>query len=160
MTYYRYDQHTQSAQERFDKKYIKTDMGCWQWQSPVDADGYGSFTLNFDGKKYALRAHRYSWIMSNKQDWPTDKPVARHVCNNPSCVNPEHIMPGTVKENAADAIAAGTHYRGTNARKRAVKTPIGEFESGAAAARALGIRHPHLIQLLKTHNDYCYKETQ
>lgn len=156
MTYYRYDTHTAAAQERFDKKYIPTDSGCWQWQSPVDTDGYGQFTLNFEGKKYMLRAHRYSWIVANKQDWPSDKPVARHLCNNPSCVNPNHIVPGTAKENAADAIAAGTHYRGTNATKRAVITPLGEFESGSAAARAHGMRYTHLIHLLKTNKDYRY----
>jgi hypothetical protein len=149
MTYYFYNQHTQQAQDRFNSKFEKVKSGCWEWLPSKDADGYGQFTLNFEGKKYVLRAHRYSWVLANKKDWPTDKPVARHTCNNPGCVNPKHILPGTVKENASDAIKAGTHYNGTNARKRPVITPIGNFESGAAASRALGIRHPALIKLLK-----------
>jgi hypothetical protein len=47
------------------------------------------------------------WILANKQDWPEDKPVARHTCNNPACVNPDHIIPGTQYENVHDMIAAG-----------------------------------------------------
>jgi hypothetical protein len=157
MTYYKYDTHSESARKRFESKYSPAANGCWNWTQYRDSDGYGQFTLNVPGKKYQLRAHRFSWVIANQSDWPSDKPVARHLCNNPSCVNPEHIEPGTAKENALDAIAAGTHFNGTNSRKRPVSTPIGNFESGAAAARALGIRHPHLIQLLKQPNSgYTY----
>jgi hypothetical protein len=157
MTYYRYDQHVQNAATRFDSKIDKT-ASCWNWLPPKDADGYGQFTLNFLGRKHVLRAHRLSWVFANKQDWPVNKPVARHLCNNPGCVNPDHIVPGTAKENAADAVKNGTQYNGTNSRKRSVNTPIGTFESGAEAARTLGIRHPHLIALLKKPGSgYTYK---
>lgn len=158
MTYYIYNQYTQQAQERFNSKIEKQEFGCWEWLPPKDLDGYGQFTLNFEGKKYVLRAHRFSWVIANKKDWPIDKPVARHICNNPSCVNPEHIVPGTAKENAQDAIKAGTHYNGTNSRKRPVITPLGRFESGADAARALKIRHPALIALLKQNKSGYYYE--
>lgn len=161
MTYYKYDTHTQRAADRFQTKYTKAESGCWEWQAYKDSDGYGEFTVNIPGQKFRLRAHRFSWVISHKTDWPSDKPVARHLCNNPSCVNPEHICPGTVKENAQDAIVAGTHYNGTKARQRPVITPHGRFESGAAAARALGIRHPALIALLKqTDSGYIYEDAQ
>lgn len=145
MTYYKYDSHTQAAEQRFAKKYDITPT-CWAWTGYRDADGYGQFTLNFLGKKYMLRAHRYSWIIANKQDWPADMPVARHLCNNPSCVNPAHVIPGTYHENTMDSIHAGTYV---NATKKRVSVPIGVFDSCRAAAAALGIRTPHLTKLLQ-----------
>jgi hypothetical protein len=158
MTYYKYDEHTIKAAERFSGHYTKKDSGCWEWNLYRDSDGYGQFSININNRKRVLRAHRFSWMIANQKDWPENMPVARHMCNNPSCVNPEHIIPGTVKENTGDAIKAGTHYNGTNSRKRPVKTPVGNFESGAAASRALGIRHPALITLLKT-KDSGYEYT-
>lgn len=156
MTYYKYDNNLINAKDRFDKKYEKKDSGCWEWTQSCDVDGYGSFCINVEKKKRSLRAHRYSWIIANKQDWPLNMPVARHLCNNPSCVNPEHIVPGTIKENVEDAIMAGTHYNGANAKKRPVRTPNGDFESGVIASKSLGIRHPELIKRLKIDPDYSY----
>lgn len=149
MAHYKYDTPTIKSVDRFNSYYTKKDSGCWEWNLYKDRNGYGQFSIIVDNKKHVDRAHRVSWIIANQKDWPGDKPVARHLCNNPSCVNPDHIEPGTVKENAQDAIVAGTQYNGTKARQRAVSTPNGNFESGAAASRALGIRHPHLIKLLK-----------
>jgi len=156
MTYYKYDNNTIKAIERFNSKFEKKDSGCWEWIAFRDADGYGQFTLNVPGKKHMLRAHRFSWIIANKQDWPTDKPVARHLCNNPCCVNSEHITPGTVSENTIDSINAGTFVKNYGARKP-VMTPLGEFESGQKAARALGISHQTLIEWMKTKPTQYYK---
>ena len=150
MTYYKFDQHILQAQPRFESKYQIMPSGCWHWIMALDADGYGTFGMNINKQRYRLRAHRYSWILHNKQDWPANMPVARHLCNNPCCVNPAHIKPGTVSENTLDSIAAGTYVNGT---KKPIRTPIGDFESGREAAKALGIRHPHLIRLLREHPD-------
>lgn len=94
------------TQDRFNKKIDRT-TACWNYTAGKDADGYGVFSVTIGNKYYSCRAHRISWILHNQQDWPDNKPVARHTCNNPSCVNPDHIIPGTQKENAADCYAAG-----------------------------------------------------
>jgi HNH endonuclease len=158
MTYYKFDEHTQAARSRFDTKYEVMPNGCWEWTMYRDADGYGQFTVNIQGKKHMLRAHRFSWMIANQQDWPDDQPVARHLCNNPSCVNPEHIVPGTVKENTADAIANGTQYNGTNSRRRPISTPYGDFDSIADAARALNVRNTLIWgRIAKGEPGYHYK---
>lgn len=148
MTYYKYDSHSESARQRFESKYDISPNGCWLWNKYKDSDGYGQFTLNFNGQKYVLRAHRFSWLLSNRMDWPSDKPVARHACNNPGCVNPAHILPGTVSENTLDSIAAGTYVKNRGAA-RPITTPLGDFENGQKAAAALGISHNTLIQWIK-----------
>ena len=95
---------TQKYINRFHTKYEKQQSGCWNWTAGKDRNGYGKYSL---GVGKMIFAHRFSWLIANQQDWPNDKPVARHLCNNSSCVNPEHIVPGTHKENAADCYAAG-----------------------------------------------------
>ena len=129
MTYYKYDQHIENTRSRFESKYKIQPSGCWEWQPPKDSDGYGQITLNFNGLKFMLRAHRLSWILANKQDWPVNKPIARHLCHYTSCVNPNHIMPGTHWENTLDEIDVGK-------LGRACKTPYGEFRTVTDAARA------------------------
>ena len=106
MTYYKYDEHTIKAQSRFDKNYDKTD-NCWNYKSRLNKEGYGHISINIAKKEHVLRAHRFSWMIANQQDWPADKPVARHICNNPACVNPAHIIPGTQQENVQDMIKSG-----------------------------------------------------
>jgi hypothetical protein len=34
----------------------------------------------------------------------SDLPLIRHLCNNPRCVNPNHLEPGTHKDNANDRV--------------------------------------------------------
>ena len=93
--------------DRFHTKYEKKNSGCWEWNAGKDGDGYGRFSIKDAGTFKLVFAHRFSWIIQNKSDWPIEKPIARHTCNNPCCVNPNHIIPGTHKENAKDCYDAG-----------------------------------------------------
>jgi hypothetical protein len=94
--------------DRFHTKYKVEPSGCWAWTAGKDVDGYGRYNISTGpGKWTNVAAHRFSWLIANQHKWPTDKPVARHLCNNPSCVNPAHIEPGTQKENAQDCYNAG-----------------------------------------------------
>jgi hypothetical protein len=71
---------------------------CWEWQSTIKKNGYGSFWFN--GK--ADRAHRVSYILSNGPI--PDGLLVRHACDNKRCVNPSHLLLGDVLDNARDAV--------------------------------------------------------
>lgn len=90
--------------KRFLSKVSKTNS-CWLWIGNTDNDGYGLFQL--DGKQW--RAHRFAQYFFNGLD--PAKPVVMHTCDNPSCVNPKHLVNGTVQENNLDKLNKGRQSR-------------------------------------------------
>jgi len=100
-----------SAEERFAKSVVKTD-GCWLWKASKDKNGYGIFKGALAGVTFT-KAHRFSYalhtgdLLVNMQ--------ALHTCDNPSCVNPDHLFSGTIADNMRD-----------KAQKGRSRAPVGE----------------------------------
>ena len=92
-----------TAEERFARSIVKTD-GCWLWKASKDKNGYGIFRGSLAGVLFT-RAHRFSYAMHTG-----DLLVgmhALHTCDNPSCVNPEHLFSGTNADNMRDKTEKG-----------------------------------------------------
>lgn len=89
------------------KKYVvDKETGCWNFKGCKTKTGYGRIRVN--GVHWM--AHRYS--LSCHLGRPiADGMVVMHLCDNPSCVNPEHLKEGTQKENMDDCKAKGRMYR-------------------------------------------------
>ncbi len=84
-----------------------TDRGCLLWAGVIERkDGYG--VLRVDHKN--MRAHRVSWMLSNGPIPPGAQ--IRHRCDNPPCVNPDHLLMGSPKDNTRDAMRRGRLARG------------------------------------------------
>lgn len=90
--------------ERFLEKVEKTNS-CWNWKARKDQDGYGEFQFN----NQKQRAHRVAFLLFKEKLLPSQ--LLRHTCDNPSCVNPDHLLPGTSKENKLDSISRLRHAR-------------------------------------------------
>ena len=91
----------ESHLRRFMKYIMKTDH-CWIWTGAKLPRGYGRFY--YRGKpRYA---HRVSIEILGGQ-CPRDDQVVMHSCDNPQCVNPEHLSIGTQTDNMRDAAAKG-----------------------------------------------------
>ncbi len=74
---------------------VDTTTNCYNWTGYKDKDGYGKLVVK--GKSWT--AHRLSY-QSRVGDLG-DLQVL-HSCDNPSCINPEHLRLGTVEDNMKD----------------------------------------------------------
>ncbi len=83
---------------RYKTEYIGS---CWIWTYALSPSGYGAF--QWDGKR--RRSHRIAYQIAFGEI-PEDKLVC-HKCDNPSCVNPQHLFLGSPKQNTQDMIYKG-----------------------------------------------------
>ena len=74
---------------------------CWEWQGASDGRGYGHFSF----KHRADKAPRIAWFLFSGT-YPGKLDVL-HKCDNPPCVNPNHLFLGTAKDNAIDMVKKG-----------------------------------------------------
>lgn len=67
--------------------------GCWVWQRYTDARGYARISV----KRKKVLAHRAYYERVNGPI-PAGMELD-HTCNNPSCVNPAHLVPRTPEDH-------------------------------------------------------------
>lgn len=95
--------------------------GCWVWTASTfrNRNGYGKFNAgsSHDGNR-TVYAHRFSFESVNGKI--PDGLDVLHSCDNPPCVNPDHLRLGTAADNAGDMVRRRRDAWATGKRKATV----------------------------------------
>jgi len=91
---------------RFESGYDRgAPYECWNWKRGHHSNGYGAY---YTAALKPIGAHRVS--LELKLGAPIPKGMlALHSCDNRSCVNPNHLRPGSYTDNVKDAMSRNRH---------------------------------------------------
>lgn len=96
-----------TLEEKFLSRVQKTKT-CWLWTGYKNIYGYGVMHLKPHVKIFA---HRLSYSLFVNTVIPAGLHVL-HSCDNPACVNPNHLRAGTRNDNMTDMVLRGRSLKG------------------------------------------------
>ena len=110
--------HNKSIRSRFEEKVIKPEAQyalteCWIWNAGKRGNnGYGGFRVDRD---HIRLAHNVSYELYVEQIPQGEKVL--HICDNPLCVNPNHLFLGTQQDNVKDRDMKGRQRNKSSVKK-------------------------------------------
>lgn len=150
------DPHPKVTQdESFDIRVQKTET-CWIWTGSRNEAGYGIFLLPGE---IPVRAHRYLY---EREIGPIPEGIIlMHSCDNPPCVNPAHLRPGTHGDNIRDAakkrrlLFGETHHQ-TKLMTAEIEAIRADLRSNAIVARDYRI-NPSTVSRIRARKRRTYE---
>lgn len=131
-----YQNYRQSRLNRLKAASVPQQSGCIEYQGDALRHPYGVFCITQNGKRKNVTASRAMYMMTNDCLGLPRSVIIRHKCDNPRCINIEHLEPGTHKDNSQDKVERGrcakTHRLHTRHRIhsddtiRAIKAETGD----------------------------------
>jgi hypothetical protein len=139
----------EKAIKRFWSK-VKKTSGCWLWMG-FRLGGYGYWVAGY-GICGAPQVHHVSWFLANKRK-PRDQVF--HTCDNPPCVNPDHLFEGSNADNVADKVRKGRQARGEMGRHKLTTAQVQMIRwlgdhgwNRRRLSEKFGISQPHVSFIL------------
>lgn len=145
-----YEARSKPLHEKFWSRVQKTNS-CWLWEGRLTKAGYGQISH----RGTPIYTHRLSWEI-HKGSIPKKMEVCHH-CDNPACVNPDHLFIGSHRDNMHDMLSKnrgstagladqrGEKHPGAKITEdivRAIRQRLRSKESHSSIAKDLGISRP------------------
>ena len=86
---------------------------CWHWTGSTNRHGYGTFKIN--GRPELAPRVAYTLTRGG-----IESDCVLHRCDNPICVNPDHLFSGTHHDNMMDMDRKGRRYLGKTSKHKGV----------------------------------------
>jgi hypothetical protein len=155
-----YRQQHKTTKEKVEERIIRQEC-CWDSSFTKDPLGYARLSVWKNGKLTPMLLHRIVLALSGV-DVPPNKCVM-HTCDNPSCVNPDHLVLGTKHDNNSDMRIKKRSARGdvngkailSNSEAIAIKDAL----SGGAVGQRLAEKYnvsPATISSIKHGKRWIY----
>lgn len=133
----------------FNERYRIAESGCWEWRGALNYAGYGvCYQLGQN------LAHRVSYI-KNVGPIPSGLCIL-HRCDNPKCVNPKHLVPGTHKQNMED-MSKKERTATTVLSATQVRSIRADSRRPCEIARAFNISHSAVMHIIRRR---CWKHIE
>jgi hypothetical protein len=116
------------------------NSGCWLWLGSVGREGYGEIVL----QPHRIGAHRAAFAAFRGTVAPGA--FVCHRCDNPSCVNPDHLFVGSHADNMRDAqrkgrlrsgLSPAVHFR----RRKLTDEQVAAIRADQRIARVIAADH-------------------
>jgi len=135
-----------ALEDRLLKKVVINQLtNCWEWTGGKNNIGYGMIR---DGDRMRT-THRVSYEVHNKQSIPKYLCVC-HSCDNPICINPNHLWLGTRAQNTQDMLNKGRRNWTTSGWVKGQPRPKIKCKYCSAEMAA--------SNLYRWHNENCKKK--
>lgn len=89
--------------------YVDKSGTCWLWTGSRDINGYGRFFCKAMHPHRTRMAHRFAFQRFVRSLAPGE--CVMHTCDNPPCVNPEHLRAGSIADNNEDMFNKGRAWQ-------------------------------------------------
>jgi hypothetical protein len=130
---------------------IDLESDCWNWKGAITSAGYAE--LGYRGRPELASRFVYTALIGAI-------PPGRHVCHrcdNPRCINPEHLFLGLPKDNISDAVKKGrwANRKLTFPQAEEIRARFASGENAPALGREFKVSYETIYQIVHRKSYLC-----